>query len=225
MCVFTFRCFSCGFTSRFPPCLCARVISRVCARVDMVVRQPVEGLSGLQGRRLPVVARSEVAKHHTRGDCWVVINNAVYNLSEWAPRHPGGEHMIALRAGTDISDQFLAFHPKGVRETYTKSVLAKCLVGQAEHLDLSPVQVDYRKLDSEFEMLGMYKWDPRFYLQNLPIIIAFFVASLWLAVNGGSFFTRAVLGGLCMVRTPSPLSPPQHILSMVVVLCAVCAFV
>ena len=42
---------------------------------------------------------AEVAKHNTPADCWVVVGTTVYNLSEFAPSHPGGAKYIHKYAG------------------------------------------------------------------------------------------------------------------------------
>jgi L-lactate dehydrogenase (cytochrome) len=38
------------------------------------------------------VSVSEVSKHSTAEDCWVVVNGKVYDLTTFAPEHPGGAH-------------------------------------------------------------------------------------------------------------------------------------
>ncbi|MFA6382152.1 MAG: cytochrome b5-like heme/steroid binding domain-containing protein [Candidatus Buchananbacteria bacterium] len=37
---------------------------------------------------------AEVAKHNQSNDCWLIINNQVYDLSSYAPYHPGGSAML-----------------------------------------------------------------------------------------------------------------------------------
>ncbi len=43
---------------------------------------------------LRVFTREEVAKHASDNDCWIIINNKVYNVSTWADIHPGGRSII-----------------------------------------------------------------------------------------------------------------------------------
>jgi len=38
-------------------------------------------------KKIPV---SEIAKHASSDDCWIVVNGQVYDLSKFAPNHPGG---------------------------------------------------------------------------------------------------------------------------------------
>ena len=37
---------------------------------------------------------TEVAKHNTQEDCWVVLNGGVYNLTKYLATHPGGSAII-----------------------------------------------------------------------------------------------------------------------------------
>jgi cytochrome b involved in lipid metabolism len=36
------------------------------------------------------ISTAEVAKHATPEDCWIVVNGKVYDLTRFAPSHPGG---------------------------------------------------------------------------------------------------------------------------------------
>lgn len=42
---------------------------------------------------------SEVAKHNTEDNCWVIINNEVYDVTKFLDDHPGGKEAIMLFAG------------------------------------------------------------------------------------------------------------------------------
>lgn len=39
---------------------------------------------------LKLLSAQEVATHSNPGDCWLVIEGQVWNLTEFAPEHPGG---------------------------------------------------------------------------------------------------------------------------------------
>lgn len=36
------------------------------------------------------ITTEEIAKHNTPDDLWIVVENTVYDLTEFAPQHPGG---------------------------------------------------------------------------------------------------------------------------------------
>jgi len=50
----------------------------------------------------------DVRQHDSVSDKWIVINDDVYNITEWAKRHPGGFRVISHYAGQDatVSLQF-----------------------------------------------------------------------------------------------------------------------
>ena len=58
----------------------------------------------------------EVAQHQTEGDCWVIINGQIYDLTNYiaSGQHPQGIHVILEWAGKDASDEFNLHHPPEV---------------------------------------------------------------------------------------------------------------
>ncbi|KAJ5856999.1 hypothetical protein N7455_007893, partial [Penicillium solitum] len=53
---------------------------------------------------------SEVAKHTTINNCWVIINDNVYDVTEFLKKHPGGAKIILAHAGRDATKAFESFH-------------------------------------------------------------------------------------------------------------------
>lgn len=53
----------------------------------------------------------EVKKHNKKGDCWVIIHDKVYDVSEFLPEHPGGPGIILKYAGRDATKAFDPVHP------------------------------------------------------------------------------------------------------------------
>merc|ERR1719159_1663611 len=60
----------------------------------------------------------EVAKHTTKGDCWVALNGMVLNVTNFLKDHPGGELAILTFAGKDASEEFNMIHPPDVIGKY-----------------------------------------------------------------------------------------------------------
>src|SRR4051794_14089996 len=56
------------------------------------------------------VTREEVARHNTRDDCWVIIAGKVYDITEWAPHHPGGAGIARMYAGKEATAEFGDYH-------------------------------------------------------------------------------------------------------------------
>ncbi len=42
----------------------------------------------------------EVSKHNTRADCWIIVDNKVYDVTDYIDDHPGGD-TIMNNAGAD----------------------------------------------------------------------------------------------------------------------------
>jgi len=56
------------------------------------------------------VTREEVARHNTRDDCWVIVSGKVYDITEWAPHHPGGAGIARMYAGKEATAEFGDYH-------------------------------------------------------------------------------------------------------------------
>merc|ERR1719408_830372 len=61
---------------------------------------------------------AEVAKHTTKGDCWVVVAGQVLNVSNFLSEHPGGELAILTFGGKDATEEFNMIHPPDVIPKY-----------------------------------------------------------------------------------------------------------
>lgn len=50
---------------------------------------------------------AEVSKHQSLDDCWMVIFDKVYNITQFVNDHPGGEFILLEYAGRDATQPFL----------------------------------------------------------------------------------------------------------------------
>jgi cytochrome b involved in lipid metabolism len=41
----------------------------------------------------------------------VTVHGKVYDVTAWLPKHPGGQEILLLAAGRDISVAFESYHP------------------------------------------------------------------------------------------------------------------
>lgn len=55
---------------------------------------------------------AEVAAKNTKDSCYFIIFGKVYDVTEWAGKHPGGAEAILENCGKDISGKSLG-HPGG----------------------------------------------------------------------------------------------------------------
>ena len=65
-----------------------------------------------QEQKVPPVAytRDEVSHHASRSDCWVIIDEKIYDLTDFASMHPGGIASILAHAGEDVTTLFYDIH-------------------------------------------------------------------------------------------------------------------
>ena len=56
------------------------------------------------------VTREEVARHNHRDDCWIIISKKVYDITAWAPHHPGGAGIARMYAGKEATAEFGDYH-------------------------------------------------------------------------------------------------------------------
>ncbi|KAK2813119.1 hypothetical protein FQN50_000796 [Emmonsiellopsis sp. PD_5] len=61
----------------------------------------------------PISAR-QIAAHNTANDCWIVVDNQVWDITEFIPEHPGGPSIILKYAGRDASKAYSDIHPPNV---------------------------------------------------------------------------------------------------------------
>eukprot|EP00924_Labyrinthula_sp_SR-Ha-C_P016557 maker-scaffold_6-snap-gene-7.14-mRNA-1 protein AED:0.02 eAED:0.02 QI:44/1/1/1/1/1/3/58/532 len=73
-------------------------------------------------------SRAEVAKHNKDDDCWVIIENKVYDVTRFAPLHPGGERLLKEYGGQDVTEDFFGLHRVSVLEKYE----SKLYIGKIE---------------------------------------------------------------------------------------------
>ena len=60
----------------------------------------------------------EVKEHSARDDCWIVVEDKVYDITAFMDSHPGGSSILMSVAGEDVTEHFYALHkPEILQET------------------------------------------------------------------------------------------------------------
>ena len=62
---------------------------------------------------LPRYDWQEINRHNSKSDCWIVIDDVVYDVTRWVDLHPGGD-IICTMAGDDASALFHSSHFRDV---------------------------------------------------------------------------------------------------------------
>ncbi|OWP05011.1 hypothetical protein B2J93_581 [Marssonina coronariae] len=88
---------------------------------------------------MAAISVKEVSHHNTPEDLWIIVNDNIYDLTEFAPNHPGGAAIIHHYAGRDASDAYNKIHPPSLIQI---SLPSSKHVGV---LDLLPRPVEYIK--------------------------------------------------------------------------------
>ena len=56
------------------------------------------------------ITRAEVAAKNSSSNCWTIVGNKVYDLTQWISRHPGGSGAITSLCGVDGTSGFRGKH-------------------------------------------------------------------------------------------------------------------
>ena len=65
-----------------------------------------------------LITWAELAKHNTASDCWVAINNKVYDLTDFLAEHPAGPQSIVDLAGKDGTEVFDSVHARSMLDDF-----------------------------------------------------------------------------------------------------------
>lgn len=81
-----------------------------------------QGIMSLQNdissvENLGTVSNAELEVHNVPDDCWLVIHGNAYDLTEYAPRHPGGKEFITDFCGTDATSNYDREHDVSLLKT------------------------------------------------------------------------------------------------------------
>jgi len=61
---------------------------------------------------------AEVARHNQLDDCWIVIDDIIYDVSKFIKMHPGGEQVLLKETGKEVTELFKLYHNPGVLQKY-----------------------------------------------------------------------------------------------------------
>jgi len=117
-----------------------------------------EGVSSRNG----VFSAHEVAQHNRTEDCWLVVDDSVYDATNFLSSHPGGK-VLASYAGADATDVFGAFHPESAQKFLKPLYIGELAKGETVLPNPGLID-DYRKLKAEFEAEGLFEASPAYYV-------------------------------------------------------------
>ncbi|CCG84714.1 protein of unknown function [Taphrina deformans PYCC 5710] len=86
-------------------------VSALCLYHMQEERQPLRAEHDHSLRTRKLIDGAEIKKHNTADSCWVVVNGAVWDMTDFLAAHPGGMDAVLRVAGTDASKVFNPIHP------------------------------------------------------------------------------------------------------------------
>ncbi|KAI0483937.1 cytochrome b5-like heme/steroid binding domain-containing protein [Xylariaceae sp. FL0804] len=63
-------------------------------------------------------ALKQVAEHNLPTDLWILIDQDIYDVTEFQLTHPGGAKILAGVAGRDATKKFDKYHRRGILDQY-----------------------------------------------------------------------------------------------------------
>ncbi|XP_042176418.1 acyl-CoA Delta-4 desaturase-like isoform X1 [Oncorhynchus tshawytscha] len=156
----------------------------------------------------------EVQKHCHRSDQWLVIDRKVYNITQWAKRHPGGIRVISHFAGEDATEAFVAFH---LDPNFVRKFLKPLLIGELaptepsqDHGKNAALVQDFQALRDRVEKEGLLRARPLFfslYLGHILLLEALALGLLWV---WGTSWSLTLLCSLMLATSQAQAGWLQH---------------
>ncbi|KAF2716632.1 hypothetical protein K431DRAFT_341837 [Polychaeton citri CBS 116435] len=91
----------------------------------------------MSGEARRAVTVEEILRHNSQSSCWLVVDGKVWDLTSFAPQHPGGGAIIWQHAGRDASASYNSIHAPSV---LASNLDASCYKGE---LDASTVTAEW----------------------------------------------------------------------------------
>ena len=175
---------------------------------------PVGGAKGTSRGAAPSAAcftPAQVAEHDALDDTWVSVDGAVYDLTHWIARHPGGSIPLRQYAGRDMTDAFRAYHgPDGKAAKTLRSYYVGELVMSAEEADAaetssqgSASSADERSHVEAFRELAKgletdFHTDYWHYLKLFVSLSVLFAGAVYCVIGEGHSTATHMLGAILL---------------------------
>lgn len=85
-------------------------------------------------KKLPLFTPEQVSEHNSASNAWMSLYNKVYDLTEFAKDHPGGEEILIERSGTDATQDFEDIG----HSDQARTILEKYIIGELNGPPIQP---------------------------------------------------------------------------------------
>jgi fatty acid desaturase 3 (delta-6 desaturase) len=123
-----------------------------------------------------VTANISLAEVRRRG--LVIVGDDVYDISDWAAKHPGGPEILQLR-GSDATLPLINAH--GVLGELPR-LPKRFRVGAIDEATLRPTDVELRQMWQRFRARGLFRYRPWWFVLDLARGLGLFVVG-WLVMD------------------------------------------
>lgn len=134
----------------------------------------------LRRKKTDRISTEEVARHNTREDCWIIVKDKVYDVTEFSEIHPGGS-IILTQGGRNATDVFTSFHAASSWALLNKYYIGYLASPEVPNQELSE---DFRRLRINLRKQGLFKADGLFYLWRTILNLSILLTSI-AVLNGG----------------------------------------
>lgn len=130
---------------------------------DSTPRTTSQVKEGLLSRR-----EVEEAARDPSGRRLIIINDGVYDVTDWIDRHPGGSQCVKDLVGKDATSIFTVTHPKSAFK----------YLPMLKHSQLSDpyssdtIESDFLKLREDFQTKGLFKIDRFYHAKKLALYLS-----------------------------------------------------
>lgn len=79
-----------------------------------------------------VVSPAELARHAKTSDCWMAIDQVVYDFTAYLPQHPAEPGLMAAWCGKEATEAYRTKTKGRAHSPYADQLLAKYRIGRLE---------------------------------------------------------------------------------------------
>lgn len=150
----------------------------------------------LRKNALPQFTAAEIAKHNTKADCWIILDERVYDITRFIDRHPGGVGPVVNMAGKDATDVFANYHAARVYE----KMLPQYLIGECTDVKTYPHVKDFRQARQQMLKEGLFETSYYWYGKLVLWLASWFFGALLFSLGyvGNGTCTMRMIGAAMM---------------------------
>ena len=151
--------------------------------------------SSKNSKALKKYTMAEVAKRNTPEEAWIIIDERVYDITNYTSKHPGGEKVLYNMAGKDCTDAFANYHSAAIYKKW----LPTYLIGEVTDVPQYEHVQDFREIRQELLRRGLFETDPSYYSKMGMWYMTLLAVALYLSLacsSKAAHLTGAVVMGL-----------------------------